>query len=116
MGRFEKGRVKTGGRIAGTKNRSTDAVIAVLQELGCDPIRKMAEIAMDDAWDAAQRITVLKELAGYVAPKLKSIEHSGAFESAAVSKEVTRQDLIDAITGDPFIRISVKDFEEKSGI
>ena len=39
--------IKTGGRRAGTPNRSTGEVKQTLEVLGCDPIEGMAAIATD---------------------------------------------------------------------
>ena len=37
---------KTGGRATGTPNKRTQEAAQILEELDCDPIRGMAEIAM----------------------------------------------------------------------
>jgi hypothetical protein len=44
---FEPGRVKTGGRKAGTANKITAAVPEQLAELDCNPIAILAGIAND---------------------------------------------------------------------
>jgi hypothetical protein len=51
-------------------------VIAKLEALGCDPIEGMARIAMDAANTPELRGKMYAELAGYVAPKRKAIDHS----------------------------------------
>ena len=67
---------KTGGRVAGTPNRRTQDVIERLALLGCDPIEGMARIAMDMTTPVEVRARMFAELAGYVAPKRKAIEHA----------------------------------------
>lgn len=68
---------KTGGRVKGTLNKRSQAVSDLLEELGCDPIRGLAEIAMNSA-EESLRFQANKELSQYIAPKLKSIEHKGS--------------------------------------
>ena len=67
---------KTGGRIKGTLNKKTEAVKELLDSMDCDPIIGMAEIAQKavetQEYELAGRM--YKELAQYVAPKLKSQE------------------------------------------
>ncbi len=68
---------KTGGRTKGTPNRATTDVQATLAALECDPIEGMARIAMDVTNTPELRGRMFAELAGYVAPKRKAIEHTG---------------------------------------
>ena len=58
-------------------NKATKEVQQLLSELYCDPIEGMARIAMDESVELPLRASMLKELAQYVAPKRKAIEHSG---------------------------------------
>jgi hypothetical protein len=67
---------KTGGRVAGTPNRKTREVTELLESLGCDPIEGMARIAMNEAHSPELRGRMFAELAQYVAPKRKAVEHS----------------------------------------
>jgi len=69
---------KTGGRVAGMPNRRTVEVIERLEALGCDPIEGMARIAMDMTTPVEVRARMFAELAGYVAPKRKAVEHTGS--------------------------------------
>jgi hypothetical protein len=69
--------IKTGGRSVGTPNRSTAEVRQQLEALGCDPIVGMAKIAIDESQPMALRASMYRELAQYVAPKRKAIEHKG---------------------------------------
>ena len=64
-----------GGRRAGTPNKRTLDVIERLDALGCDPIEGMARIAMDQGNSPELRGKMFAELAGYVAPKRKAIDH-----------------------------------------
>jgi hypothetical protein len=68
---------KTGGRIKGTPNKGTLAVAERLEAIGCDPIEGMARIAMDPETPIDLRAKLYSELAQYVAPKRKPIEHTG---------------------------------------
>lgn len=73
-------RQKTGGRQKGTPNKHKKAdVLSRLQELDCDPIAGMVDIAENakTAGDFALAGSMYKELAQYIAPKLKAIEHTG---------------------------------------
>ena len=81
---------KTGGRSKGTPNKRTQEVVDKLRELGCDPIEGMAHIASDESVDLPLRAQMLKELAQYVAPKRKAVEHSG--DAAAVIPMVVIRD------------------------
>ena len=62
---------KSGGRNKGVPNRRTREVEDRLAELGCDPI------ALDKSNTPELRGRMYSELAHYVAPKRKAIEHSG---------------------------------------
>lgn len=67
---------KTGGRGLGTPNKRTAEVKERLEALGCDPIEGMARIAMDETVSAEIRGRMYSELAGYLYPKRKAIDHS----------------------------------------
>src|SRR5829696_1883562 len=71
------------GRPRGSRNKRHLAVEAKLAELGCDPIAAMALLAMDEAVAIELRVKLYCELAGYVAPKLKAVEHRGTDGTAA---------------------------------
>ena len=70
------GRPKTGGRAKGKKNKVSELVRDRLNVLKCDPIEQLVVIARQaQANDDLQlAVAVYKDLATYVAPKLKSIE------------------------------------------
>jgi len=67
---------KTGGRQAGTPNKKTQELQARLLYIGCDPIEGMALLAMDTNNSPELRGRMYAELAQYVAPKRKAVEHS----------------------------------------
>lgn len=101
-----KGHPKSGGRKAGTPNKATRDVQQKLEALGCDPFDLLAKIVMGD-WKGLgyeeenfvvaftadgnaiekERISLqdrkdaAKELAQYIAPKRKALEHSGSIDS-----------------------------------
>jgi hypothetical protein len=65
---------KTGGRTAGTPNRKTQEISALLESLGCNPIEGMARIATNEAHSPELRGRMYAELAQYVYPKRKAVE------------------------------------------
>src|SRR5215207_6385435 len=65
------------GRPPGSRNKRHLTVEAKLDELGCYPITALALLAMDETVAIELRIKLYCELAGYVAPKLKAVEHVG---------------------------------------
>ncbi len=67
---------RIGGRQKGTPNKATADISARLEALGCDPIAGMARLALDEANSPELRGKMFSELAQYVAPKRKAIEHS----------------------------------------
>jgi hypothetical protein len=69
--------VKTGGRVKGTPNKRTAEVQQILEQLNCNPIEGMAIIAENVKLDITIRLNAYKELAQYIYPKRKAIEHSG---------------------------------------
>lgn len=80
---------KFGGRKKGVPNKKTLAVAEKLEALGCDPIEGLARIAMDSD-EESLRLQANKELAQYIAPKRKAIEHTGVDgEPIAVATKIT---------------------------
>ena len=65
---------RLGGRQKGTPNRQTKEAMEILAELGCDPIRGMARIAMNPKNSTDLRLRANAELAQYVYPKRKALE------------------------------------------
>jgi len=68
-------REKTGGRKSGTPNKISELVRNRLDELNCDPIEQLVIIAREahESKDLQLAGNLYKELASYVAPKVKSI-------------------------------------------
>lgn len=76
-----KGYPKTGGRLKGVKNKAEkrDELLELIEATGCvHPLQGLAEVAVlarkDDNLDLAT--TCYKELAQYVAPKRRAVEHT----------------------------------------
>ena len=72
-----KRNVAGSGRKACTPNRGTREVQEMLDSLECNPIEGMVRIAEDESVELSLRARMYTELAQYVAPKRKAIEHSG---------------------------------------
>ena len=80
-------RVKTGGRKQGTKNKASASVRDRLHVLKCDPIEQLVIIARQAQKNDDLQLAgaMYKELAAYVAPKMKAIE----VESGSSNQQVT---------------------------
>lgn len=79
---------RRGGRVKGTPNKITDDIVEKLKSLRCDPIEGMARIAADNENPPELRGRMYSELAQYVAPKRKAVEHSGPGGGALLVKVV----------------------------
>src|SRR4030095_67280 len=75
----------TGGRVTGTPNKRTAEIMERLEVLGCDPIEGMARLAMDESNPPELRGRMFSELAQYVAPKRKAVEHSAGNGAGSVT-------------------------------
>ncbi|MEO8715192.1 MAG: hypothetical protein ABI369_09280 [Acetobacteraceae bacterium] len=84
---------RRGGRQKGTPNKATLSVMEKLTAIGCDPIAGMARLASDETNAPELRGRMYAELAGYVAPKRKAIEHTGADGGPIATEETTTLDL-----------------------
>ena len=60
----------------GSRTKQLLQVEERLRELGCDPIEGMARIAMDETMPIEVRARMYAELAQYIAPKRRAIEHT----------------------------------------
>lgn len=78
------------GRPNGAKARKTICVQSKLEKLGCDPFEGMFEVAQQAKLDGDNKLyfDVMRELAKYVSPTLKAVEHSGDPEAPLVLKKV----------------------------
>lgn len=94
-----KGRPKPAGsgRQKGTVNKKNLDVIQKLAELNCDPLEGMAIIAKKamESNDYALAGNMYKELAQYIAPKRKAIEHTGA-DGGSLGVTIIERVIIDA--------------------
>ncbi len=72
-----KPRPPNAGRKKGTPNKETRTIEEKMRELKCDPIQGMANIAMDEDNTPELRGRMFAELAQFVLPKRKAVEHSG---------------------------------------
>lgn len=83
---------KTGGRAKGTKNKRTQEVIDILNELDCNPIEglaNVAKIAMEKQ-DYALAGNMYKELSQYMFPKRRAVE-----VSAEINQDISVEELTD---------------------
>lgn len=88
---------KYGGRQKGVPNKSKRALIALLRETypGYHPVLSMAKIAHETD-DVALQAQMHREIAQYVEPKRKAVEHSGE-----VGTRVSYLDALAAIADRP---------------
>jgi hypothetical protein len=92
------------GRPKGVLNKRTRDVIDKLAALDCDPIEGMALIAMDERNSIEVRARMFVELAQYVAPKRKAVEHSGdgaTLEALLLKLDAEHVDGAAALRGSP---------------
>ena len=77
-------------RPAGTPNKNKQALIALLEAKypGYQPVVSMAEIANDMDNDLQMRFNAHKEVAQYIVPKLKAVEHTGNIDSTITKRKV----------------------------
>ena len=68
---------RRGGRAPGTPNRATVEVADKLAALNFDPIAAMVAIATDPGADLALRGRMASDLAQFVHPRRKAVEHAG---------------------------------------
>lgn len=90
------GKREGAGRRKGTVGKKTLEVQQKLAELNCDPIEGMAIIAsraMDEG-DLPLAGNMYKELAQYVAPKRKAIEHSTDPENPIDIIQTIRREIV----------------------
>jgi hypothetical protein len=92
------------GRPKGALNKRTLDVIEKLAALDCDPIAGMALIAMNEKNPVELRGRMYSELAQYVAPKRKAMEHSGdagTIETLLLRLDAEHVDGAAALRGSP---------------
>lgn len=74
---------RRGGRAKGTPNKITTDVAAKLAAIGCDPLLGMAHIAMDESVPIEVRLRGYSELAKYVSPQRKAVDHTSSDGTAS---------------------------------
>ena len=76
-GKFQKGREKTGGRTKGGVNKKTADLIEAIKAKfpNYNPVVAMAEIGNDAKNPIEIRLSAHKEVAQYMFPKRKAVEH-----------------------------------------
>ena len=80
--KFKKGESgNPNGRPTGSKSWKTKLVEERLKELDFDPIKVMVDLANDKEAPMAIRAKLASDLAGFVFPKRKAIEHSSPDEN-----------------------------------
>lgn len=57
-----------------------------LHDVGCDPIRQLAELAVDPTIPLSDRISILKDLAQYTAPKRRAVDVTASNDAGVVVK------------------------------
>jgi len=96
---FEKGKSgNPNGRPKGSISAKTKMVQTKLEELDYDPIKAMVEIAKDTNAPIAVRGKMATELASFVFPKRKAVEHSGSIGKGSI-QGYTNEELEDIIAG-----------------
>jgi len=68
-----KGLPKTGGRKPGIRNRDIASIWEMLDELKCDPLRGLAEIAIDPTVDKKLRARCYSDIGQYVYARRQSV-------------------------------------------
>ena len=81
-------------RPAGLPNKNKQALIKLLQDKYPDyhPVLSMADIANDETNDLPTRFNAHREVAQYVTPKLKAVEHTGHVEGTVYMPVIKRFD------------------------
>jgi len=94
---------------------TTGDILSLIQEDCPDyhPILAMARIANDTSTDAGLKVVIHRELANYVFPKLKAVEHTGKVEGGGVTRiDVHFTEPVSATA--EWIQNAIKDHGEQS--
>lgn len=89
-----KTKEKTGGRTIGTPNKLTQDLFKICEEERLDVFREMVKLA------ASGDVFMLREIAQYLYPKRKAVEHSGSVDlelskKAEEFKQLTNEQAIE---------------------
>ena len=82
----------------GYKKLKTILVEQKLEELECDPIEAMVTLLKDDETPIPVRAKLAGDLASFVYPKRKAVEHSGSIGKGDV-KEMSEEELLAIANG-----------------
>ena len=98
-GKFAKGvSGNPAGSKKGYKKAKTLMIEQKLEEFGCDPVKVLATICNDESEETSLRLHAAKELASYLFPKRKSVEHSGGLNNRTAG-ELSRNELMAIASG-----------------
>lgn len=87
------GRREGAGRKEGSTNKAKAELISLLEEEypGYDPVLAMAALANDPEADPIMRFQASKEVAQYVHPKRKAVEHTGKGGAPLIPPAIIRK-------------------------
>lgn len=79
MSRGAKKGERRGGRVKGTPNKDTRNLWAICERMNFNPFEALVQFAQTGGLEADEnlRFNAAKEVAQYILPKRKAIEHSG---------------------------------------
>lgn len=83
--KFQGGHKKLGGRQKGTPNKDTRTLLEICEQRNLNVFEAMVELAIVEE-DDCKKFDRLKEIAQYLYPKRKAIEHSGEIKNPYLEK------------------------------
>ena len=77
----------------GIPNKDKTLLLRALQKIhtGYNPLTELLNLAHSDTTTANEKITCHKEIAQYVNPKLKAVEHSGNIDAEVTYKPIIKR-------------------------
>ena len=87
-----KGGVREGaGRKKGVPNKPKKELLDMIQLTypGYHPVMAMAIVANDEGADETLRFNANKEVAQYIVPKKRAVEHSGSIDTGSVAEKLS---------------------------
>lgn len=116
MTETEKNSIKTGGRVKGTPNKNTQALLDMAEDMGVDPFKillhfaggdfealgyeefqtksaGMGETYLELTIPPAERMKAAEKACAYLFPKRKSVEFQGGADDAQIEIKITRFDM-----------------------
>lgn len=82
---FEPNHKKLGGRKKGTLNRKTEDLLEICERNGVNVFEAMVQLAVNARGDDV-KFDRLREIAQYIYPKRKAVEHSGEIANPYLDK------------------------------